>query len=282
MLLPRLLGLSEVAWTPLANKNFKDFSETRLPTHFAWLDKNGFNYRVPQAIGAVDTTMIGSQLKVNLKSPVTGAKIYYTIDGYTPRETDNEYTIPMTYNVPIDQYRELQTIVITPSGKRSVVTKTVMYNKAPLAPVNFTGTTTGLKYQVSAGTYVNTTQVNPAAVVDTGIAKSFSTATSAFKKAFGKYGVVFNGYIRIDADGNYGFSLQSANGSVLLIDDVSVVDNDGKHSAYEQGGAVPLLKGYHRITIKYVDAAPTTSSLRLFMTIPGKPKGELSPDMMFN
>jgi hexosaminidase len=282
MLLPRLLGLSEVAWTPLANKNFKDFSETRLPAHFAWLDKNGFNYRVPQAIGAVDTTMIGTQLKVNLKSPVLGAKVYYTIDGYTPRETDNEYTIPMTYTVPVDQYRELQTIVITPSGKRSAVTKTVMYNKAPLAPVNFAGTATGLKYQVSAGTYVNTKQINPAAVIDTGIAKSFTTATSAFKKAFGKYGVVFNGYIKIDTDGNYGFSIQSTNGSVLLIDDVPVVDNDGKHGAYEQGGAVPLLKGYHRITIKYVDAALTNSSVRLYMTIPGKPKGELSPEMMFN
>lgn len=282
MALPRIIALSEVAWSPLANKNFTDFNETRLPEHLAWLDKNNYNYRVPQAFGAKDTVMIGSRLDVRLTPPVKGAKIYYTIDGYTPRETDLEYTIPMSYNVPIDQYRELQTIVITPSGKRSSVTRAIMYNKAPLAPVNYTGNTPGLKYQVSSGTYINTTQVNPAAVVDTGIAKSFSTATSAFKKAFAKYGVVFSGYIRVDTDGNYGFSTQSVNGSVLLIDDVPVVDNDGRHGSYETGGAIPLLKGYHRITIKYVDAALAGTSLRVFMTIPGKPKGELSPDMMFN
>ncbi|HEY4196274.1 MAG TPA: beta-N-acetylhexosaminidase, partial [Mucilaginibacter sp.] len=132
MLYPRLLALSEVAWTPLANKNFKDFSETRLPAQLAWLDKNDYDYHVPTAIGtAQDTVIFGSQLAVNLKAPVTGAKIFYTIDNYSPRETDLQYHMPVTYDVPQDQYRDLQTIVITPSGKRSQVTHTIMYNKAP-------------------------------------------------------------------------------------------------------------------------------------------------------
>jgi hexosaminidase len=281
MILPRMLALSEVAWTPTVNKNYKDFSETRLPQHLARLDKNGYNYRVPPAIGAADTTMIGSILTVNLKSPVKGAKIYYTIDGYTPRETELLYTGPMSYPVPLDEYRDLKTIVVTPTGKRSVITAAKMFNKTPLAAVNYTGNTPGLKYQASAGTYVNTTQINPAAVIDTGIAKSFSTALSAFKKAFNKYGVVFNGYLKADVDGNYGFSTASSNGSVLLIDDVPIVDNDGRTGPVEQQGVIPLLKGYHKITIKYVDANSSGSGLRVYMTIPGKPKGELSPDMMF-
>jgi hexosaminidase len=281
MLLPRMLALSEIAWAPIANKNYKDFAETRLPGHLAWLDKAGYEYHVPNAIGSADTTIIGTQLTVNLKSPVQGATIYYTIDGYTPRETEMAYTKPMTYEVPVDQYRELQTIVVTPSGKRSNITKTVVYNKAPLPAVDFTGTNTGLKYQASQGTYVNTTQINSAAVIDTGIAKSFQTANSAFKKAFGKYGVVYNGYIKADADGTYGFSTQSYNGSVLYIDDLQVVDNDGRKGNNETTGYVPLLKGFHKITIKYVDAYTTNSMLRVYMTIPGKPKGEVSPEMLY-
>ncbi|MBD1392336.1 family 20 glycosylhydrolase [Mucilaginibacter glaciei] len=282
MILPRLLALSEVAWTPIANKNYKDFAETRMPEHLAWLDQAGYNYRVPAAIGATDTVMIGSTMTVNLKSPVKGAKIYYTIDGYTPRETELLYTKPITYAVPLDQYRDLKTIVVTPSGKRSVITTAKVFNRLPLAAVNFTGTATGLKYQVSAGTYVNSTQINPAAVIDTGVAKSFSTATSAFKKAFGKYGVVFNGFLRIDQDGNYGFSTASSNGSVLLIDDQPIVDNDGRKGPVEANGVLPLLKGYHKITIKYVDANSSGSGLRVYMTIPGKPKGEVSPEMLYN
>ncbi|MGY4536197.1 hexosaminidase [Mucilaginibacter sp. UYNi724] len=282
MILPRMLALSEVAWTPTANKNYKDFSETRMPSHLARLDKNGFNYRVPPAIGGADTVMIGSTMTVNLKSPVKGAKVYYTIDGYTPRETELLYTGPMTYPVPLDEYRDLKTIVITPSGKRSNITAAKVFNKAPLAAVAYTGNTPGLKYEASAGTYVNTTQINSAAVIDTGVAKSFSTALSAFKKAFNKYGVVFNGYLKADVDGNYGFSTASSNGSVLLIDDVPIVDNDGRTGLVEQQGVIPLKQGYHKITIKYVDANSSASGLRVYMTIPGKPKGEVSPDMMFN
>jgi hexosaminidase len=279
MLLPRLMALSEVAWSPLANKNFKDFSEIRLPGHLAWLDKNDINYRVPAAIGAKDTVMIGSQLNVTLKPSVEGAKIYYTIDGYTPRETDLIYNIPLNFPVPQDQFRELQTIVITPSGKRSVVTRTLVYNKASLAAVNYTGQTTGVKYQLFAGTYTSTSQLNSITATDSGAVKTFSTAD--FRKNKGKYGVVYSGYINIDADGNYGFSTLSGNGSVLLIDDQLVVDNDGKHAVTEQEGAVPLLKGYHRFTLKYVDTGGP-ANLKAFINAPGKQKAELTADSLYN
>jgi len=279
MLLPRLMALSEVAWTPLANKNYNDFADERLPSHLAIIDKNNFDYRVPTAIGAKDTIVFGSQLNVNLKPSVTGAKVYFTIDGYKPGETDIEYSTPMSYIVPPDQYRELKTVVITPSGKRSQVTHTVMYNKTPFPAVNYQGTAKGLKYQLFTGEFNSLTQLKDAAVIDTGVTLSFNTA--AFKKNMHGFGVIYTGFIRIDTDGVYGFSVASANGSSLLIDDQQVIDNDGKHGVFDQGGSAPLLKGYHRITIKYFDAG-SAGSLRVFMTIPDKPKGEISPDMMFN
>ena len=235
---------------------------------------------MPTAIGAIqDTIEFGSQLAVNLKPSVAGAKIYYTIDSYMPRETDLEYHIPVTYNVPQDQYRDLQTLVITPTGKRSQVTHTVMYNKAPLAPVTYDGNTTGLKYQLVTGTFANTSQLKTATVVDSGVVKSFNPL--ALKKNNNGFGVIYNGFIRIDVDGLYQFSTRSDDGSVLVIDDQPVVDNDGKHPLLEQGGAVPLQKGYHKFTLKYFDIG-SVSALKVYMTIPGKPKGELSPDTMYN
>jgi len=279
MILPRILALSEVAWTPLAGKNYNDFANIRLPDHLARFDKNNFDYRVPAAIGTQDTIMFGPQLKVNLKPSVTGAKVYYTIDGYTPRETDIEYGIPMTYDIPPDQYRDLKTIVITPSGKRSQVTHAVMYNKNPLPPVAYQGKTTGLKYQLFSGQFTSLNQLKDAAVIDTGVVMSFNT--TPFKKNMHGFGIIYTGFIRIDTDGDYGFSTASANGSSLLIDDQPVVDNDGRHGVFDQGGSVPLLKGYHKITINYFDSG-TAGSLKVFMTIPGKPKGELSPDMLYN
>jgi hexosaminidase len=283
MVLPRILALSEIGWTSLANKNYKDFLETRLPQQLAWLDKNNFNYRVPEVIGARDTIIFGNQLPVNLKAPVSTAKVYYTIDGYTPGETDLEFTKPITYNVPPEQYRELQSIAITPTGKRSDILHTVVYNKQPFPPVNFSGTTPGLKYQLFTGVdFTSTNQLNPAvnSVPDsTLIAHSFNV--NPFRKNDQPFGLIYNGYIRIDADGVYGFSTLSDDGSMLLIDDYPVVDNDIRHAAIEKGGSVPLLKGFHKFTLKYFNVG-ISSTLRVFMTIPGKPKGELSPDSLFN
>jgi len=280
MLYPRLLALSEVAWTPLANKNFKDFSEVRLPGQLAYLDKNNYNYRVPLAINtSQDTIMFGSNLNVALKSPVTGAKIYYTIDGFMPGETDIEYHNPMNYNVPQDQYRELKTIVITPTGKRSQVTHTMVYNKGLLAPVAYQGTSQGLKYQYMQGTFDNTNDLSKAAVIDSGITKSFNPAI--LKKNNPGFGVIYNGFLRIDADGLYQFSTRSDDGSVLVIDDQPIVNNDGKHPLAEQGGAVALQKGYHKFTLKYFDIG-SVSALKVYITIPGRPKGELSPDALYN
>jgi hexosaminidase len=279
MILPRILALSEVAWTPLANKNYTDFANTRLPGHLAWFDSNNFDYRVPTAIGAKDTIMFGNQLNVKLKSSVEGAKVYYTIDGYTPRETDMEYTVPMTYNVPADQYRELKTIVITPSGKRSQITRAIVYNKTLLPAINGQNTNKGLKYKLYTGEFTSVSQLNNAAVIDSGVAVSFNTAD--IRKNIKGFGVIYTGLIRIDNDAVYGFSTASASGSALLIDDQPVVDNDGKHGVFDQGGAVPLQKGYHKITIKYFDAL-SNGNLKVFMTNPDKPKGEVTPDMMFN
>ena len=278
MLLPRLLAVSELNWTPLANKNFNDFANVRLPYHLAWLDKNNFDYRVPPAIGAKDTIVFGSQLNAQLKPSVVGATIFYTIDSYTPRETDLIYSTPLSYNVPQDQFRELETIVITPSGKRSVVTHTVMWNKSPLPPINYNGTTSGLKYELYSGTFTSTADLDKSVAIDTGIVKSFNQA--AIKKSSLAFGVIYNGFIRIDSDGVYNFSAQSDDGSVLLIDDVPVVNNDGKHGSLEQGGSVPLQKGFHRFTLKYYNVG-TTASLHIYLTIPGKPKGELSPDELY-
>jgi hexosaminidase len=279
MILPRMMALAEVAWTPLANKNYKDFSEVRLPQHLAWLDKNNFDYRVPTAIGATDTITVGNSITVNLKSPVAGAKIYYTIDDYTPRETDLTYEHPFTINVPENQYRQLQTIVITPSGKRSAITKATIYNRPALPAVAYQGVSTGLKYELVSGSFTHTSQLNDASVIDTGVARTFNPYK--FGKNNRTFGVIYNGYIRIDTDGQYTFSTQSDDGSMITIDDQPVVDNDGKHSLCEEGGDILLQKGYHRFTLKYFNAG-AAGTLRVYMTIPGKPKGELSPDSMYN
>ena len=140
-------------------------------------------------------------------------------------------------------------------------------------------TNKGLKYKLYTGVFNSVSELNNAAVIDSGVAVSFNT--SEFKKNIKGYGIIYTGLINADVDGEYHFSLQSANGSQLYIDGHIVVDNDGRHRLYEQGGAVPLQNGFHKITIKYFNAGGR-GSLKLFMTAPGKSKTEISPEALFN
>ncbi|WP_421943432.1 beta-N-acetylhexosaminidase [Pedobacter sp.] len=129
---PRLLALSEIAWSPVERKDLKNFSEERLPTHLAQLDKKGWNLWVPTPIGQSEKPLTGSDFTIDLKVPVKGGKIYYSLDESRPSENAFLYTKPISVKVPQGEKRTLKTIVIAPSGKRSVTTETILDNGAPV------------------------------------------------------------------------------------------------------------------------------------------------------
>ncbi|WP_406827150.1 beta-N-acetylhexosaminidase [Pedobacter sp. KACC 23697] len=128
---PRILALSEIAWSPVERKDLKNFSEERLPVHLARLDKINVNYWVPTPIGLSDKNLTGGEFTIDLKVPVKGGKIYYSIDLSRPSENAFLYTGPVKITVPKGEKRVLKTIVIAPSGRRSVTTETVLNNGAP-------------------------------------------------------------------------------------------------------------------------------------------------------
>jgi hexosaminidase len=130
MVLPRMLALSEIAWTPLARKDLKNFSEQRLPLHLKRLDQANTNFWVPGPIGQPAKMVEGQNAVIDLKVPVSGAKIYYTLDGTRPSDVSSLYTAPLQIAVPKGGKLSLKTIVITESGKRSVVMETVFNNGA--------------------------------------------------------------------------------------------------------------------------------------------------------
>jgi len=128
MVLPRMFALSEIAWSPVERKDLKNFSEERIPLHLARLDKTTTNYWVPTPIGQPEEAVEGANVTLNLKSPVTGAKIYYTLDNTRPSEISSQLISPFNISVPAGQKLTLKTIVVTPKGKRSVVTETILSN----------------------------------------------------------------------------------------------------------------------------------------------------------
>ena len=97
MLMPRMMALSEVVWSPKENRNETDFLN-RLQTHFLLLDKLGINYakaiyKVEQKVTAAPKL---NSVLLELKANPSLGTIYYTTDDSEPKENSKLYTSPIT------------------------------------------------------------------------------------------------------------------------------------------------------------------------------------------
>ncbi len=280
MLLPRLLALAETAWTPLSNKNYRDFAEVRLPRHLIRMDAAGINYRVPEPFGLKDTLTLLPDVNYTLKPSVTDSRIFYTLDGNLPTEKSLVYKDPISINLAKNQLKTLQTVEITPCGHQSIISKATVYYRQPFAAVtNLDTLHEGLKYKVIRGNFTELAQIDTLPAADSGSTKTINI--TGFKSEKTNFGVIYQGFVRIDAGGNYNLGLTSDDGSQLYLDNQLVVDNDGKHAIANKNTVVPLQKGYHQIKIKYFDAG-ATAALRVYLNLAGKPQAELPPDILFN
>jgi len=274
-LLPRMLALSEIAWTPVARKDYARFTERQLPRQLARLDAAGYEYRVPVAIGPVDTLMQGRHFTVSLQSPVEGARIHWTIDGYPASETDEIYTAPFTFDVPDGQQRELQTVVVTPTNRKSRVTRTVMYNR-PQPENNPFGVVRALEYRIFKGPIADLAAMDRSTSLGGDTASTFDLSRIRAKGA--SFGVTYFGQVALDLDGTYTFELVSAGPARLYIDDRLVVDNPGGARETVRSAQFSGLRGLRKIRVLYAEDRPGPFSV--WVTPPGRPKVPVQGDML--
>lgn len=89
--------------------------------------------------------------------------------------------------------------------------------------------------------------------------KPASTGTaSGFEMGVGprnnNYGIVFTGYWATAAEGEYRFRLSSDDGSRLVIDGETVVENDGVHPVISKEGVKNLSVGLHEVRVEFFEA----------------------------
>lgn len=94
------------------------------------------------------------------------------------------------------------------------------------------------------------------------------------------FGVVYDGFIRIPTQGVYTFSTTSDDGSVLVIDGRTVVNNDGRHAPIQRSGTIPLQSGFHTIRILYFQAGGGYD-LSAAISGPGVRSREIPSAMLF-
>src|SRR5262249_32591630 len=107
------------------------------------------------------------------------------------------------------------------------------------------------------------------------------------------YALLFEGYLKIQSEGEYRFWLNSDDGSRLWIDGKLVVDNDGVHAPKLATGKTKLTKGMHQLQVGFFQAAgggelqvemqgpksgKQSVAAHVFLTPQGNPVGNVKKD----
>lgn len=114
--------------------------------------------------------------------------------------------------------------------------------------VNLKNPVQGLSYKMYEGSWDNLPDFNTLQPVKTGV---ITNITLPEGNKGSDFGVVYNGYIKVEKTGMYNFILASDDGSKLSVDGKTIVTNDGLHAVIEREGLIYLNEGYHSVEIEF-------------------------------
>lgn len=97
MTYPRAFALAETLWSPKANKNWNNFMG-RTEVHFNRFDASGTNIAKAVYEPVISLKKNGERLTCELRSPVPGTEVFYTIDNTYPVQFGKKYVGP--FDVP--------------------------------------------------------------------------------------------------------------------------------------------------------------------------------------
>ena len=249
---PRMLAVSEIAWTPLDKKDYKDF-ERRINNAYVRLDGHDVNYHIPQPeqpngscnfVAFVDST----SLTFKTTRPET---MVYTLDGTDPTPLSAQYTEP----IKVTETTTLKIRTVLPSGKMSPV-RNITVEKQALAPAKVVEKTTpGLKMKMADGTFFKASELNKATEWKEMTVKSLRDIRSQVEstesmRGVKQYGAIATGYVDIPEDGVYYFT---TNNDEVWIDGKLLISNEGEVKRFSRNDkSVALAKGLHELKVVFL------------------------------
>ncbi len=242
MLFPRALAVAEIGWG--GERNWEDF-KSRLSQHNPRLDALDITYWTPELDNMQQSVVFTDKDTVEFTTEHKGAEIRFTTDGSDPTTSSQLYTEPFE----IDKTTNIKVAIFHERGRRGTLYTTNYIKQQPFEPQTVANPKAGLNanwhnYKGEKCREVEKAKLN----------KSFVTEGVVIPEgAKGNIGLVFTGYIDVPADDIYTFALTSDDGSILEVNDLVVVDNDGGHSPRELSGQIALKKGTHKIKAIYFD-----------------------------
>jgi hexosaminidase len=274
MILPRLLALSEVLWSPKEARNWRRFV-ARLPAHFARLDALGVEYRVPEPVGlGEDRRVLEDEIRLTMSSPFPGGVVRFTTDGSDPTLLSPPYSGPVDLRLspaPVT----VSARVFLPSGRGSPVARARIARATWQQPVAVRSAALhpGLSYGYIEGTFRSSDEVKTQKPLRVGTVPGVGLRGDERPE---DYGVRLSGLLCVPGDAFYTFYLSSDDGARLRIGDL-LVDRDGPQRESETRGQIALRAGCHAIEVVFFQASGA-AHLQLELSTPALPRGPAPPE----
>lgn len=139
MVLPRMLALAEVVWSPKQNKDWQNFNE-RLQSQFKGFAQRGLNFCAGNFTVGIKPISENGKLSVALSTEILNGSIFYTTDGSLPTTASTKYTspIPVISSATIKAVTVLQGRVmgVKPAEQSFVMHKAIGKNVTYTNPVS--------------------------------------------------------------------------------------------------------------------------------------------------
>ena len=108
----------------------------------------------------------------------------------------------------------------------------------------------GVSYKYYEGKFAKVSEMSKATALKTGELKNFDISGAQVEDWMG---FEYNAWIKVPESGIYRFYTFSDDGSVLYIDGLVIVDNDGSHSERRCEGKIHLEAGFHELKLLYFE-----------------------------
>ncbi|MHC4924675.1 MAG: family 20 glycosylhydrolase [Planctomycetota bacterium] len=274
MTFPRLLALSEVAWSQPEVRSYPRF-QAGLPWHLERFDVLGVEYRIPDVGGLErDRIVLRDEIEVDLIASSHGS-IRYTLDGSEPGASSPLYVDPVKLRLR-DGPSSLTARMVLPDGRLGPV-RSATFTQAvprPAALMDATTLEAGLWVEYMEGRFRNVARMQREDVLRR---EATDAVTMPEWTRDENLGLRFRGYLQVPEDAVYTLRLTSDDGSVLRMGNRVVIDHDGPHTASTREIDVALAAGVHPFELSYFQAG---GGKAVSLEVEGPPSDRGAPSFM--
>ncbi len=275
MALPRMSALAEVVWSAKKQRNLENFLK-RMSFHYLRLDETGANYHHPSLSGFYQKNIFINEKNVTIRKQRHYSEVRFTLDGSDPTKESTLYAAP----IRITETTVLKAREFLPNGHVSKIYQGQFFKQEPIESTPVENVKNGLFFDyfefdqpIDSAAELKNLKPKASGFID--------HITYPYEKFPEYFGLLFKGFVKIQSDGVYTFTLLSNDGSRLYIDDQLVIDNDGWHGAQEMYGQIALKAGFHPIQVAYFQVGGG-KALKAFIEGPGLQKQEIADSILWH